>query len=1182
MSNKSIEEKYKKRTLHEQILEAPDTFIGSIQNHVQNMWIYNAKAKDTDAKFILKEITFVPGFYKICDEVFVNAADHSKRSKNCDTIKIEINQETGWITVWNNGDGIDVIMHKTEKKLVPTMIFGVLLTSTNYGKGEKRIVGGKNGFGAKLANIYSQEFTVETVDAKRNKKFFQRFRNNMHEIDEPKIKDVENIEPYTKISFLPDYAKFGISKLDNDMANLLKKRVYDIAMTTSTKVYLNGEKIKDNDFTKYIDLYFPKESEFQKVIDISQKRWRVGFIYDPNDQLEHQTISFVNSICTNRGGKHVDDVIDQVVARVKELVEKKLKKANIKTSIIKENMVFFIDSVIENPDFDSQTKEYLTTNKKNFGSNYKTTDKFIKGIIGTGVIDKIIETLQMKDLMLMKKTEGKKRGRLNVPKLVDAELAGTKQSDDCKLFLVEGDSAKTFVESGFRVIGTEYYGVFPLKGKLLNVRDVELSKIAENDEITNIVQIMGLEYNKVYEDTKSLRYGGIVVLTDQDMDGSHIKGLLINFIHCFWPSLIKTNFFINTLKTPLIRAKKGEKITEEFYSQHEFDEWKKDNKLKGWSVKYFKGLGTHDPKKEAPLCFKDLDEKITSFYWKNKKEEETDVIQRKKDYTDDTVTLGFDKKRADDRKTWINSFDPCIKIKDDDNKVSIPDFINHELVAFSRYSTYRAIPSIMDGFKPGQRKVLYGCIKRNLNEEVKVAQLVGYISEHTAYHHGEQSLSSTIICMAQNYVGKNNINLLTPRGQFGSRISGGKDSASDRYIHTTLEPITKIIFNEDDMNVLEREYDDLTPIEPKFFAPIIPMVLVNGAHGIGTGYSTDIYSTNPLDICNNIKRLLNGKNTKTMKPWFRNYDNSLIEEISEGIFISRGKFNVIDENTIEVVELPIGMWIEDYKMFLESLLNQSEMESKMETKKQIVKKKGKSKTKKTVRKQKVKKSNPIASAIKNFVPQTNDVKISFTITFNKGTLSKLIKSGLLEKHLKLITPLAMTNMHLFDAEHKIRKYKNYDEIIKYFYSERLGIYGKRKEYLLEKWRKEVDILEWKVKFILGAIKGTIVYYNVSKNNLIEILEKMKFPMFAIESNIPNYNYLLNIKVYEFTKEKVEKLRAEVDENNKQIDTLENKTVEQMWEEEIDLFIEKYNEWFEEMTNDYNEAYNTKVQPKKKK
>ena len=200
--------------------------------------------------------------------------------------------------------------------------------------------------------------------------------------------------------------------------------------------------------------------------------------------------------------------------------------------------------------------------------------------------------------------------------------------------------------------------------------------------------------------------------------------------------------------------------------------------LKLWKIKYYKGLGTSTDK-EAQEYFNNILLHRIDFKWVDNED-------------DDSIDLMFNKKRADDRKLWLQTYDPENALDHSIKQLRYKDFSNKEMILFSIADNMRSIPSLCDGFKPGQRKILYSCFKRNLKGELKVAQLSGYVAEHSAYHHGEISLAQTIIGMAQNFVGSNNINLLMPIGQFGTRNQGGKDHASGRYIFTSLNKVTRL------------------------------------------------------------------------------------------------------------------------------------------------------------------------------------------------------------------------------------------------------------------------------------------------------------------------------------------------------------------------------------------------------
>jgi len=510
-SGKTIEERFQKLDDVEHVLVRPDMYIGNTKETTRNMWIYNLE--DTGPKIINKEITFIPGFYKTFDEIIVNAADETKRTPKCNHIKVSIDQEDSKICVWNNGLGIPVEKHKEFDMWVPEMIFGNLRAGENFDDDEEKVVGGRNGLGAKLANIYSLEFIVENCDGKKN--FKQVFKKNMSIKGKPSVKDAKK-NPYTQITFIPDLEKFKMNKISDDVFALFKKRVFDIAMTTGAKVSFNGETITPLSFTNYINLFFPEGSDHKKVIDIAtHARWKVGIVFDPTDQIEHQNISFVNSICTNNGGSHVEHVSGQIVKKLQEIIHKK-SKMNVKPILIKENLIFFVDSTIVNPEFDGQSKDALTLKAADFGSKFIVSDALIKKIVNTGVVEKIIMNAKMKEEGQVMKNVGK--GSLHhITDLYDAANAGKKgKSQNCILCLTEGKSAKGFAMRGFNEVGRDDWGVFPLRGKLKNVRGKSIVEISKNEEIEAIRVIMGLVPGKVYNDVSELRYGKIAILTDQD------------------------------------------------------------------------------------------------------------------------------------------------------------------------------------------------------------------------------------------------------------------------------------------------------------------------------------------------------------------------------------------------------------------------------------------------------------------------------------------------------------------------------------------------------------------------------------------------------------------------------------------------------------------------------------------
>lgn len=920
----SIERIYQKKTQLEHILLRPDTYIGSVELVTQHMWVY-----DEDVGINYREVTFVPGLYKIFDEILVNAADNKQRDPKMSCIRVTIDPENNLISIWNNGKGIPVVEHKVEKMYVPALIFGQLLTSSNYDDDEKKVTGGRNGYGAKLCNIFSTKFTVETASREYKKMFKQTWMDNMGRAGEMELKSFSG-EDYTCITFQPDLSKFKMQSLDKDIVALMVRRAYDIAGSTKdVKVFLNGNKLPVKGFRSYVDMYLKDKVDetgnpLKVIHEQVNHRWEVCLTMS---EKGFQQISFVNSIATSKGGRHVDYVADQIVAKLVDVVKKKNKGGvAVKAHQVKNHMWIFVNALIENPTFDSQTKENMTLQAKSFGSTCQLSEKFIKAAIGCGIVESILNWVKFKaQVQLNKKCSAVKHNRIKgIPKLDDANDAGSRNSAECTLILTEGDSAKTLAVSGLGVVGRDKYGVFPLRGKILNVREASHKQIMENAEINNIIKIVGLQYKKNYEDEdslKTLRYGKIMIMTDQDQDGSHIKGLLINFIHHNWPSLLRHRF-LEEFITPIVKVSRN-KQEMAFYSLPEFEEWKSSTpNHKKWKVKYYKGLGT-STSKEAKEYFADMKRHRIQFKYSGPED-------------DAAISLAFSKKQIDDRKEWLTHFmedrrqRKLLGLPEDylygqtTTYLTYNDFINKELILFSNSDNERSIPSMVDGLKPGQRKVLFTCFKRNDKREVKVAQLAGSVAEMSSYHHGEMSLMMTIINLAQNFVGSNNLNLLQPIGQFGTRLHGGKDSASPRYIFTMLSPLARLLFPPKDDHTLRFLYDDNQRVEPEWYIPIIPMVLINGAEGIGTGWSCKIPNFDVREIVNNIRRLMDGEEPLPMLPSYKNFKGT-IEELAPNQYVINGEVAILNSTTIEISELPVRTWTQTYKeQVLEPMLNGTE------------------------------------------------------------------------------------------------------------------------------------------------------------------------------------------------------------------------------------------------------------------
>jgi len=1045
------------------------------------------------------------------------------------------------------------------------MIFGHLLTGSNYDDDEQKVTGGRNGYGAKLCNIFSTKFTLETADSKTKKKYKQIWTDNMSKMGKASINDQKG-DDFTKITFEPDFQKFKMSGMDDDCEALFKRRVYDLAGTCrGVKVFLNGNRIKlgegkNSAFKKYMEMYtkaIKRERGEEAVGDTSDiitdspdPRWEIGFAVSDGT---FQQVSFVNSVATTSGGTHVNYIADQVCNKLMDIVKKKNKGgAALKPAQIRNHIFLFVNCLIVNPAFTSQTKEQLTTKATQFGSKCTVSDDFLKKIAKTDVITNILAFAQQKADQILKKSDGTRRSRMDNPKLTDANRAGTKDGYQCTLILTEGDSAKGLAMAGRSVVGPDLFGVFPLRGKLLNVRDASVDQVSKNVEIQNIKNILGLKHKQHYTDCKSLRYGHIMIMTDQDHDGSHIKGLLINFLQVSYPSLLKIPEFLIEFITPIVKVYKGDpkqpSKSRSFFTMPEYEAWREEHRHeRGWEHKYYKGLGTSTTE-DAQVYFRDLDRHLKDFH----------VMQ---DNEPELIELAFSKKKADERKEWLRQFKPGTYLDHSTKDITYTDFVNKELILFSMADNLRSIPSVIDGFKPGQRKVMYACFKRNLKKDMKVVELAGYVSTVTAYHHGEASLQQTIVGLAQNFVGSNNLNCLEPSGNFGSRLQGGSDSASARYIFTRLSPFARRVFHPLDEPILKYNTDDDRTIEPEIYVPVVPMVLINGADGIGTGWSSTIPNYSPEDIVENLKLMMDGHEPKPMTPWFRDFKGEVTQMAPDRYKFS-GIVKQTGDNEVEITELPIRFWTQDFKDKLVDII----------------------------------KAEKCPSWIKEYDDYNTHKKVHFIVRMEEKFMKSALEEGLEEKF-KLTRSVATSNLVAFDAEGRITKYATPEDILKEFFKVRIKMYEKRKvrklllclinrangeqEYQLNEFNKELEKFTNQARFIQMIIDGKLVVSKKKKKDLVAELKQKGFKAFLktvdaskdgenepvvennedddedVEAAASSYDYLLGMAIWSLTKERVEKLLRQIGDKELEIDVLIKLSKEDLWKKDLEEFI---NEW----------------------
>lgn len=484
--SKSIEDKYKVLDQISHILLRPQTYLGSNKPNTSVKYIYNNESN----KMEQREITYIPSFLKIFDEVITNSIDESKRNTKLNRIDVTIDKETGRITVLDNG-GIPIVIHKEHKQYIPEVVFGTLLSGSNYSDDEERIVAGVNGYGSKLSNIFSTEFKVSSADGKKT--FLQTFSENMRKRTKATTK--KSTKKFTEISFIPDYEKFGLSGIDEDHYKMIEKRVYDLCgCNNKIKIYFDKKLINFKTFKNYTELY-TEECFYESTKDSA---WSVGVAHSING---FQQVSFANSTETYDGGTHVDYITNQIITQLREFFKKK-HKTDIKPSELKQHLFLFINSTVVNPSFSSQTKEKLITEVKEFGFKFEVSDKIIKSILKSEIVESILDWIERKQIADENKLQrelNKKLSKVKVEKLIDAKGKDRWKSS---LAIFEGDCLHE--DTKIRIIRDG--DIFDTKIKDVNIDDVV---ITHNNTLSN-----------VYSLTKKIKKKSIIKTKDGEVVSS--------------------------------------------------------------------------------------------------------------------------------------------------------------------------------------------------------------------------------------------------------------------------------------------------------------------------------------------------------------------------------------------------------------------------------------------------------------------------------------------------------------------------------------------------------------------------------------------------------------------------------------------------------------------------------------
>lgn len=439
-----------------------------------------------------------------------------------------------------------------------------------------------------------------------------------------------------------------------------------------------------------------------------------------------------------------------------------------------------------------------------------------------------------------------------------------------------------------------------------------------------------------------------------------------------------------------------------------------------------------------------------------------------------------------------------------DSQVNLKTFYANEYSQYALYDSIRSIGSYIDGQKITARKTLYTVGQKNITQPVKVIRLQSTVSEYTSYIHGENSIGGVIINLAQNFAGANNIALLKPEGSFGTRTIPA--AAATRYIFSCKHPIYDSIFYDSDLDILEHQTFENEPIEPKFLVPIIPLLLVNGSEGMGTGFAQKILPRNPLDIIKSIEKYLKTKKVTVGSPWFNGYTGTVKWNEDQQNWWVFGKFEKTSVTTIKITEIPIGYTVESYCNVLDKLED--------------------------------------AKVIQSYTDASNKNKFEFTIKATKDFVSN--SDEILFDKLKLIKRFS-ENFTSISENNSVVEFTSAEEIFEAYCKIRLVYYEKRKASIIRKIEDELSLLSNRYLFIKAVTEDKIIINKRTKADVETQCAKLD-----LRKRNDSYDYLLDLNIISLTEEKMKQQKDKVIKLKAELDKIKSTEPADMWIEELQI------------------------------
>lgn len=1139
---------YKSLNFIEHVRVRPDMYLSSLDSTTHTNWVYD------DDHLEMTTYEFSMALFNICDEIILNAADHVERTSNlrgknkCTQIGLSL-CEDGSISVFNNGEGITIA--KQGDVYIPEMIFSRPMSGSNFGDKSESAIAGANGLGCKLTSILSSWFTVETMDAKSGKLYTQTFEDGLKTINAPTIVKAKSKQPFTRVTFMPDYAFFKLSFDDimNTFIDILSTRMLYLSVYFGKRctVMFNEESIPLNTLKSLAALV--SDACIGCNLVSKEDNNTLEMFVAVSDSSDGADISLINGLFLERGGSHLRFAMKALFAELKPKMEKLLKgKVPVNIRLLSQHLTLIISGKLTDLHHRDQSKSEIVINESRF-KNY-TLDKSGVKNIWKAVEEKLTE------LYLNKVPTVKATRKLNelkgIPKYFGADLAGTARSHECALVIPEGDSAQLCVRNGLsavKTLGFSRFGLFNIQGVPLNVRkaiDVRVVKhdgsdvrilngkklFQNNERINSLMKVLNLNMGYAYDQTEegnaqfsTLRYGSVIISCDQDVDGiGQICALILNFFDMCFPALLSRGF-VKIFVTPLVRAyptKRGQ-FVKEFYNIEEYNSWSRGVNLSEFKINYIKGLAGHS-NTEIKHMFEHLDRNVFTFV------QDTRAAHFFEAY------FGTD---PDMRKTLLSDGRLCPVDKEMESQKLIPcsNHLNSATKEYQLDNIQRKMVHEIDGLNPARRKVLAGSIRKfkTFAGKMKVFQLGGYIAQTMAYHHGSDSLNNTIINMAQDFIGARNIPLLLPIGQFGSHYQGGNDAGSPRYIDTRLNrKVVDLLFPSKDNELLEYCEVDGALAEPRYFIPIIPMALLEDVSLPSTGWKIEVWARDLNSVIKNVLKLIDGDRELSQMPyWSNKFTGTVVETDRATTFV--GKYRRTGDK-IRITSLPPRMWIDKYV----------EQVKEMDFVKRV-------------------KDNSTVSSV--------DIEI----TLNAGAVSDIIANGKttqdvdpIQYALKMYS-IVSHHINLYTTDNGVKHCDTYEDAIWKWFSVRKDCYIRRIERERIILRCKLLLTENMIRFIQEHAEYRLS--SMDEDRQEDALSKRKYtrvnhvklndagltPNDQLEEAIlvtgASYGYLLGMNYKQMSKSNLSRLQDRARELAKQLKELEDDDVyKTIWKAEIDALM----------------------------